>query len=192
MSRELNRATESRADGWRAPDGSIWPSPSGYIFSRMAQREGEEEREFERNSRVTTNDQVVTGYGGVATFVDSDGTVYEDDPSPAPDRLERDQVRAHALRSRIRNQRLLRATPRICFGQRRRMPQARRARPPARRSTVSSRDGPGDSGDPHRPSKDDDSPRRVALVPRRYWAEWARRRLRELRDLNRLLEAVPA
>jgi hypothetical protein len=68
------------------------------------QRE-EEEREFERNSRVTMNDQVVTGYGGVATFVDSDGTVYEDDPSPSPDRLEHDRVRAHALRSRVRNQR---------------------------------------------------------------------------------------
>jgi len=121
------------------------------------QRE-EEEREFERNSRVTTNDQVVTGYGGVATFVDSDGTVY-DDPvtSTPPDRLERDRVREHALRSRVRNQRLLRATPRTCFGQRRRMPQARRTRPAARRSTVSSRDGPS-GDDPHRPSKDDDHP----------------------------------
>jgi hypothetical protein len=58
--RELNPpASGTPAHGWRAPDGSIWPSPSAYIFARMAQlQREEEEREFERNSRVTMNDQV--------------------------------------------------------------------------------------------------------------------------------------
>jgi hypothetical protein len=103
----------------------------------------------------------VTGYGGLGSFVDSDGTVCAVDPSPPPDRLERDRERAHALRSRVRNQRLLRAMPGTlagCFGHRRRLPQPRRARPPDRRSTVSSRDGPrGD--DPDQSSSDDDPPR---------------------------------
>jgi hypothetical protein len=111
-----------------------------------------EQREFERNSHVTSDDRVVTGYGGVTSFVDSDGTVYECDPAPAPDRLERDRVRADHKRTRVRNQRLLQAERRIvagaCFGQRRRLPQARRPRPAARRRTADATRG-SPSDDPH-------------------------------------------
>jgi hypothetical protein len=114
----------------------------------MAARDwlAEEACEFERNSHVTTDGKVVTGYGGLASFVDSDGTVYESDAGPTPERLERDRVRAHELRTRVRYQRLMQAERRLvtgCLGQRlRRMPQARRPRPAARRRTVSTRAGP--------------------------------------------------
>lgn len=117
-----------------------------------------EEREFKRNSHVTDEGTVVTGYGGLASFVDSDGTVYENPGTgPSPDRLARDRERGHQLRNRARNQRLVQAERRImasrrrggCLPPMRRQPQARRPRPAARRRTVSSRAGPDDGpGDP--------------------------------------------
>jgi hypothetical protein len=124
-----------------------------------------EAREFECNSHVTTGDKVVTGYGGLASFVDSDGTVYENvDCTPSPDRLERDRVRAHELRARVRDQRLLQAERRVmagaCFGQRRRLPQARRARPGMRRARRLTRAGPSDD-----PALGDEPPGHRRAVP---------------------------
>jgi hypothetical protein len=112
------------------------------------QRE-EEEREFEQNAQVLPDGRVLTGYGGLASIEDSDGTVYETpDAGPSPDRLERDRVRAHELRNRVRYQRLLKAERRLvagCLGQRLRMPQARRPRPAVRRRTANTRAGPRSS-----------------------------------------------
>lgn len=109
-------------------------------------REQREAAEFERNAHVTGRDTVVTGYGGVTTWVE-DGVTYHADPTPSPARLERDRERAHQLRTRVRHQRLIRAERRIvgsgCFT--RRLPQARRPRPAARRRTVSTRAGPRSS-----------------------------------------------
>jgi hypothetical protein len=59
-------------------------------------------------------------------------------------------------------------------------------RPGVRRTSSSSRDGPA-SDDPHRPSSHDDPPGPLALVPRRWWRDWA---LRTLREFGRLREAV--
>ena len=56
------------------------------------------------------------------------------------------------------------------------------ARPAARATTSGSRDGPG-GDDPHQQSEDDDPPRPLALVPRREWRDWARRRAPELARL---------
>lgn len=95
----------------------------------------------------------------------------------AEESLQAARANADAALRNVRTRTLRQSTRRLGSG-----------RPGVRRASSCSRDGP-DSGDPHQPSSDDDPPRSLALVPRRWWREWARRRLCEL---ARSLEAVPS
>lgn len=157
---EADRRIEAVADGDENHRNELWAECNAYADENREAWWGAfprqrhpslvaEDREFEQNATVLPDGRVLTGYGGLASFEDSDGTVYENlDAGPSPGRLARDRERARGLRARVMSERAMKARRRDrgCLAPTRRLPQARRPRPAARRRrTVSTRAGPDDS-----------------------------------------------